>query len=640
MLIHRILDRLVVAQQLSTTHLRSISTAVLSLGLLASASIASSAEIAVEWDPVQDDRVAFYEVHWGTESGTYQQSLSSTSTSATLSGLAEGQTLYIAARACAEGGTTCSDFSNELSATTTATLTATLTEPTAEFTVATTSGAAPLAVSFSNASTGTIEGYSWDFGDGATSQEASPTHVYAQPGTYSPTLRVTGPAGSASATLANAISVGYAAPVAGFTESATSGLAPLTVTFSNTSEGAVDACEWDFGDGSTATGCDAAKTFSRVGTFSVTLTVQGPGGTDILSKANLITSAALPPVAAFTSGERTGEAPLTLSFVSTSAGDISGYHWDFGDGSTSSEVNPTHTYTMVGSYDVSLAVSGPGGSDTALQVDYVEVAAAGLPIEVGEVAVDDRWQRVDFETPFTDPVVVAKPASSNGWDPTTVRIDGIDENGFWIRLQEWDYLDGAHTEETVSYIAMERGRHQLPSGAWIEADDVNIDAAQKVYTHRLNAPFATVPVMVAGVASDNDTNAVTARLGNITQTSFDLGLQEQQSSKHEHGLERVAYVAWEPSMGTIDGLEFEVAQASQAVTEEVASIAFAKVYASAPQVLADMQTLNSSDPANLRWTYKDAASIDLAVVEEQSRNSQMRHGEERVGYILLHDTAQ
>lgn len=634
MSIQSILDRLCAAQRLSSTRFPSISTAVLSLGLLATTSVASSAEIAVEWDPVQDDRVAFYEVHWGTESGTYQQSLSSTSTSATLSGLAESQTFYIAARACAEGGTTCSDFSNELSATTTAT------QPTAEFAVGATSGVAPLSVSFSNTSTGTIEAYSWDFGDGTTSQEVSPTHVYAQPGTYRPTLTVTGPAGSASATLANAISVGYAAPIAAFTESATSGPAPLTVTFSNASEGAVEACEWNFGDGSTATGCEAAKTYSTVGTFSVTLTVQGPGGTDSITKANLIASNALPPVAAFTSGETTGETPLTVSFVSASAGDISGYRWDFGDGSTSSEVNPTHTYTMAGSYDVSLTVSGPGGSDTALQADYVQVAAAGLPIETGEIAVDDRWQRVDFETPFTDPIVVAKPASSNGWDPTTVRIDGIDETGFWIRLQEWDYLDGAHAEETVSYIAMERGRHQLPSGAWIEADDVTIDAAQKVYTHQLNAPFATVPVMVAAVASDNDTNAVVTRLGNITQTAFDLGLQEQQSSKHEHGLERVTYIAWEPSMGTIDGLEFEVAQASQPVTENGASIAFAKVYADAPQVLADMQTLNSSDPANLRWSYKDGASIDLAVVEEQSRNAQMRHGEERVGYILLHDTAQ
>ena len=65
-------------------------------------------------------------------------------------------------------------------------------------------------------------------------------------------------------------------------------------------------------------------------------------------------------------------------------------------------------------------------------------------MEVGEVSVDHQWQRVDFTKSFSDPIVVAKPISNNGAHQATVRVSGVDSQGFWIRVQEWDYLDGWH----------------------------------------------------------------------------------------------------------------------------------------------------------------------------------------------------
>jgi len=83
---------------------------------------------------------------------------------------------------------------------------------------------------------------------------------------------------------------------------------------------------------------------------------------------------ASPPVADFTASPAEGIAPLTVAFADLTTGDVTGWHWDFGDGQFSSEVGPSHTYTAAGDYTVSLAVMGPGGSDVETKVDYVRVA--------------------------------------------------------------------------------------------------------------------------------------------------------------------------------------------------------------------------------------------------------------------------
>jgi hypothetical protein len=87
-------------------------------------------------------------------------------------------------------------------------------------------------------------------------------------------------------------------------------------------------------------------------------------------------------------------------------------------------------------------------------------------MEVGEVMLDDQWTCMGFQKQFCDRIIVPGPISGNGGDPAVVRVK-IDVDvcdGFLIRIQEWDYLDGWHTQETVSYIVMERGTHLLDNG--------------------------------------------------------------------------------------------------------------------------------------------------------------------------------
>jgi PKD repeat protein len=162
--------------------------------------------------------------------------------------------------------------------------------PVANFTGTPTSGSAPLTVNFTNSSTGSITSYAWDFGDTGTSTLVSPSHVYSSAGTYTVSLTVTGPGGSDTLTRTNYVTVSApAAPVANFTGTPTSGNAPLTVNFTDLSTGSITGWSWNFGDASGSTLQNPSHVYSTPGTYTVALTVTGPGGGNTLTRTNYIT---------------------------------------------------------------------------------------------------------------------------------------------------------------------------------------------------------------------------------------------------------------------------------------------------------------------------------------------------------------
>jgi len=242
---------------------------------------------------------------------------------------------------------------------------------TANFTGSPTSGIAPLSVTFTDASTGDYSSWSWDFGDGNTSTLTNPSHEYTTPGIYTVSLIVSGDGGTDDEIKTVYITV-YAPVVADFTGSPTSGIAPLSVTFTNTSTGDYDSYAWSFGDGGTSTLANPVHIYTDPGTFTVSLTVSGNGGESTETKTAIITVYGA-VVANFTSDMTQGIAPLMVNFTDTSTGTISSRSWAFGDGGTSTEQNPSHQYTTPGIYTVSLIVSGDGGTDEEVKTDHITV---------------------------------------------------------------------------------------------------------------------------------------------------------------------------------------------------------------------------------------------------------------------------
>ena len=81
----------------------------------------------------------------------------------------------------------------------------------------------------------------------------------------------------------------------------------------------------------------------------------------------------------FTTDVLSGSVPLAVNFTDQSCGPITSWQWNFGDGATSNEQNPSHTYSKAGTHTVSLTVTGPGGSDTETKHDYITVKGKAMP---------------------------------------------------------------------------------------------------------------------------------------------------------------------------------------------------------------------------------------------------------------------
>jgi PKD repeat protein len=168
-------------------------------------------------------------------------------------------------------------------------------------------------------------------------------------------------------------------PIAAFTATPPVGFAPLTVTFTNTSTGDYQTSLWEFGDGLTSTSESPTHIYATTGTYPVTLTVSGPGGTDTLTRQAYVTVHE-PVQAGFTANPVDGVTPLVVTFTESSAGPVAVWRWDFGDGASSALQHPAHTYTMTGVYTVSLTARAtealaalPGGTDTLTRTRYITV---------------------------------------------------------------------------------------------------------------------------------------------------------------------------------------------------------------------------------------------------------------------------
>src|SRR5207253_2550616 len=98
--------------------------------------------------------------------------------------------------------------------------------------------------------------------------------------------------------------------------------------------------------------------------YTVSLTASGPGGSNTLTRTNCVVVTNLLPtvVADFAAGPTSGVAPLTMVFTNLSSG-ATDFIWDFGDGNTSTNLNPANTYSNAGSYTVSLTASGAGATN-------------------------------------------------------------------------------------------------------------------------------------------------------------------------------------------------------------------------------------------------------------------------------------
>lgn len=303
------------------------------------------------------------------------------------------------------------------------------------------------AIAFSSAgssdSDGNIASYNWTFGDGNSSNQASPSHTYGSQGTYAVTLTVTDNEGaSSSATTSASVTQGgdpgncqapqysagtqyaagdivanggnlYQCNIAGWCSSSAawayapgtgahwqdawsltsecddngntnqaptanangpySGSAGISISFSSNgsadSDGTIASYSWNFGDGASSSQANPSHSYMNEGTYQVSLTVTDDDGASATASttANVTGNGENQEPVASISAPSSASEGASVSFSSAGSNDPDGsivsYSWNFGDGTSSQQANPSHTYSSAGSYSVSLTVVDNEGAN-------------------------------------------------------------------------------------------------------------------------------------------------------------------------------------------------------------------------------------------------------------------------------------
>ncbi len=252
----------------------------------------------------------------------------------------------------------------------------------------------------------------WDFGDGTPQGSGDTiTHVFTLPGTYMVTLTVTLPSGCTGTTqhtvtvLQPTASIDYAGGT-----SCNSRNVRFDAVFTN-----VNGVIWDFGDGTTLSSMTAPvfHTYATPGVYVPNVTVQSNGGCEI-QVPGIDTISIEQIVAGFTYTQQPGCSNTAVNFTDTSHSlfGIASYSWDFGDGTTGSGDNTSHSYSATGVYDVQLIVTGVTGcKDTIVQQVNVNLFAAPSAFISGP-----RQACVNSQSTFVANITSTDPVTSILWN--------------------------------------------------------------------------------------------------------------------------------------------------------------------------------------------------------------------------------
>ena len=299
-----------------------------------------------------------------------------------------------------------------------------------------TSGTAPLTVEFTDTSANSPTSWLWNFGDGNTSTAENPSHTYAIAGTYTVSLTATKASGSNTNTQNSYITVS-AAPGASFYASETSGTAPFTVEFTDTSTNSPTSWLWNFGDGNTSKIENPTNTYTTAGNYTVSLTVTNGAGSNTDTQTDYLSVVDIPE-SSFYASETSGTAPFTVQFTDTSTNSPTYWSWNFGDSQTSTEQSPSHTYTDPGTYTVSLTAANTAGSKQTTQSDYVQVSATPV--------IETTVAKTATPTPVpTFPAISFSGTPTSGPAPLNVQFS-LSTSGSPTSLL-WDFGDGGTSTE-------------------------------------------------------------------------------------------------------------------------------------------------------------------------------------------------
>ncbi len=247
------------------------------------------------------------------------------------------------------------------------------------------------------------------------------------------------------------------------------------------------------------------------------------------------------------------------------------------------------------------------------------------------------WNTAVFtETYSAPPVVIMGPLSSNNTQPATVRVRNVTATGFEWQIDEFEYEDGYHGTEQVSYFVMEEGVHDV-GGLIFEVGRTNVSSGNT--TVSLDSSHTVAPAVFPQVESDNntvvanDTIALIPRVRYVDAGEFLIQLQDQELNTGSFPAESVGYIAITPGQGTLRSRPFEATVTGILYNHKLKTINFGPI--SGAEVFVSQQTRKGGDPAHFRYNQMTDSSVGIYLEEEQSKNSEQRHNKEAAGVFVI-----
>ncbi len=211
-----------------------------------------------------------------------------------------------------------------------------------------------------------IAQWNWDFGDGTTSGAQNPSHLFGVDSTYEVTLTVTTSAGCSSS-IPHLVTI-HPIPVAGFSVTIVCEGSPTL--FTDLSTGAGLQWHWNLGDGNVSSVQNPSHTYANSGNFTAQLLVTNSFGCiDSIAHSAIVNPQ---PFASFNSnGGCAGSLTNFTDLSSVSAGSITSWNWDFGDGTVSGAQNPSHLFAVDSTYVVTLTVAAAAGCSSIVAIPVI-----------------------------------------------------------------------------------------------------------------------------------------------------------------------------------------------------------------------------------------------------------------------------
>ncbi len=334
--------------------------------------------------------------------------------------------------------------------------------PTADFTYSPSKPKTEDVINFKDISKdddGEISSWSWDFGDGHTSKNPSPTHRYTENGDYTVVLTVIDDDGSSDSCRKN-ISVKNTPPESDFTFTPSLPYSGELIKFEDESidpDGELMKYSWNFGDGSGSDKRDPTHRYKKAGKYDVVLTVEDDdGATKTISKTIDVMNEK--PIANFSVSDDTVKTYENIEFFDNSSdpdGTISSWNWEFGDGHTSNVIDPIHSFSDDGFYNVKLVVEDKDGKTSECNKT---------------ILVQNRAPKIDLSISPIDP---------QAGDVVEFESEAKDRDGRIVSWH-WDFGDGnGSLNQNPTYIYKEDGTYNI-SFKIIDDDGISSEKSMKI----------------------------------------------------------------------------------------------------------------------------------------------------------------